>query len=217
MAESAPWRKLSGPVTKRVNMQALAFVLMILAASSRAGFAEQLAPRAEPLRQEQVGELFERINRREIIEFEVLCQALVGPQTTLRAHAATLLGDSGDARAIPFLIDALSDESMHVGARYVDPGDATTRHRAKNALKTLTGQDFGFVWSAPKGEREAAIQRWTAWYRNHVERDGPANAGRSETLTSWPLHAHEGATHRCSVQSRWPPCVGQDMTALRRD
>ena len=161
---------------KRVDVQAFAFVVMILAGCSSTGLAEQLAPKVEPLGQERVGELFERINRRETIEIELLCQALTGPQTTLRAYVATLLGESGDARAIPFLIDALADESMHVGANYVDPGDATTRHRASKSLKTLTGQDFGFVWSDPKAQRDAAIQRWIAWYRTHVERDGPANA-----------------------------------------
>jgi len=151
-------------------------ILMILAASTLTCFAEQLATKTEPLKQELVGVLFERVNRQEMIEFELLCQALVGPQTTLRAYAATLLGDTGDKRAIPFLIDALSDESMHVGANYVDPGDATTRHRAKKALKQVTGQDFGFVWSDPKEKRDAAIKKWIAWYRNDVEHDGPAKA-----------------------------------------
>jgi hypothetical protein len=122
--------------------------------------ATSLAPKTGPLKQEMVGALFERIERREKIEFDLLCKALIGPQTTLRAEAATLLGESGDKRAIPFLIDALADESTHVGAKYVDPGDATTRHRANKALKNLTGQDFGFVWSDPKEKRRTAIDKW---------------------------------------------------------
>ena len=161
---------------RRFDVHPLALVLILLAASMRAGFAEQLAPTIEPLRPELVGVLFERVNRRDTIEFELLCQALVGPQTTLRAYAATLLGDSADKRAIPFLIDALSDESVHVGANYVDPGDATTRHRAQKALKKLTGQDFGFVWSDRMDQRETAIQRWLAWYRGNVKPESPANA-----------------------------------------
>jgi hypothetical protein len=124
-----------------------------------------LAPKTDPLDQKLVGILFERIERHEKIEFELLCQALSGPQTTLRAHAATLLGKSGDKRAIPFLIDALSDESTHVGASYADPGDATTRHRANKALKKLTGQDFGFVWNDPKETRQASIDKWIERYR----------------------------------------------------
>jgi hypothetical protein len=126
---------------------------------------EQLAPKTEPLTQELVGVLFERINRQQKIEFGLLCRALIGPQTTLRAYAATLLGDSGDKRAIPFLIDALSDDSLHVGADYVDAGDATTRHRANKALKKLTAQDFGFVWNDPEEKRNEAIRKWIAWYK----------------------------------------------------
>jgi hypothetical protein len=130
-----------------------------------ATFPTSLAPKTEPLKQELVGTLFERIDRHEKIEFELLCQALLGPQMTLRAYAATLLGESGDKHAIPFLIDALSDESGHVGANYPDPGDATTRHRANKALKKLTGQDFGFVWNDPEETRQASIDKWIEWYR----------------------------------------------------
>lgn len=127
--------------------------------------AASLASKPGPLKQELVGTLFERIERHEKIELELLCQALGDPQMTLRAEAATLLGESGDKRAIPFLIDALSDESMHEGANYPDAGDATTRHRANKALKQLTGQDFGFVWNDPLEIRQASIARWTEWYR----------------------------------------------------
>jgi len=154
---------------KRSTMKTTGALLAILVGGACAAHAEPLAPKTDPLKQELVGPLFERINRQEKIEFEVLCQALVGAHMTLRAQAATLLGDSGDKRAIPFLIDALSDESVHVGANYLDPGDATTRHRANQALIKLTKQDFGFVWSDPKEKRQAAIQKWTQWYRKSVE------------------------------------------------
>jgi HEAT repeat protein len=149
--------------------------LIIFAATALTCFSGQLAPKIKPLPEELVGVLFQRIERQEKIEFDLLCQALIGPQTTLRAYAATLLADSEDKRAIPFLIDALSDESMHVGADYVDPGDATTRYRANKALKKLTGEDFGFVWSDPKDKRDAAIQKWIAWYKKQVEPIAPAN------------------------------------------
>lgn len=129
-----------------------------------------LAPKTEPLKQELVGILFERINGHEKIEVELLCQALLGPQTALRAHAATLLGESGDKSAIPFLIDALADESTHVGANYVDPGDATTRHRANKALKKLTGHDFGFRWNDPIETRQVSIGKWIEWYRHMIKR-----------------------------------------------
>ena len=140
-----------------------------LAGLALTSFAEQVAPEIEPLTQELVPVLFERIDKNETIDVDLLCRALIGPQTTLRAYAATLLGDSGDTRAIPFLLDALSDESQHVGATYLDPGDATTRDRANKALKKLTGQDFGFVWSDPKDRRSEAIRRWSGWLKTTVD------------------------------------------------
>ena len=57
---------------RRFDVHPLALVLILLAASMRAGFAEQLAPTIEPLRPELVGVLFERVNRRDTIEFELL-------------------------------------------------------------------------------------------------------------------------------------------------
>ena len=171
-------------------MKRIGVLFAVVVAGALTTVAEQLAPKIEPLTHELVGVLFQRIERHEKIEFDLLCQSLIGPQTALRADAATMLGESGDKRAVPFLIDALSDESMHVGANYIDAGDATTRHRANKALIKLTGQDFGFGWSDPKEKRQAAIQKWIEWYRKSVEQNGPANgsqpirSGTNSTLSA---------------------------------
>jgi len=159
-------------------MKQIRALFAVVVAGTLTTAAEQLAPKIEPLKEEIVGVLLQRIDRREKVQFDILCQALIAPQTTLRAYAASLLCESGHKRAIPFLIDALSDESVHVGADYLDPGDATTRHRANKALMKLTGQDCGFVWSDPKETRQAAIQKWIAWYRRNVEPGGPANGSQ---------------------------------------
>src|SRR4051794_20515800 len=106
---------------------------VIVVAGACTAAAGQLAPHTEPLNELLIPTLFKQIDRGEKVDFELLCLALVGDQMTLRAYAATLLGDSGDRRAIPFLIDALSDPSMHAGALYLDAGDATTRHRANKS------------------------------------------------------------------------------------
>jgi hypothetical protein len=95
-------------------------------------------------------------------------QALKGDHLTHRAWAATWLGRHGTAKSVPLLIDALSDESLHVGGNYSDPGMSTTRHRAKLALNKLVGEDFGYVWNGPVAERKAAIAKWKAWLK---ERD----------------------------------------------
>ena len=95
-------------------------------------------------------------------------RALTGNQLTYRAYAATYMGKHGTYESAPLLIDALSDESAHVGANYVDAGMATTRHRAALALKELTGEDFGFVWDDPIEKREEAIEKAGKWL---AERD----------------------------------------------
>jgi len=95
-------------------------------------------------------------------------EALRGDQLTNRAYAATYMGKYGTYKSVPLLINALSDESVHVGAHYADAGMATTRHRAYLALKELTGEDFGFVWNAPIEERAAVIAQYKDWL---AERD----------------------------------------------
>lgn len=149
---------------KKISIGAL-LLLLTVAAPVRAG---NLAPALEPLAQERVDELFQLIRRHEKIATGLLHQALIGPQLTLRAYAATELGRQGDASSVPFLIDALGDDSAHIGALYAQPGMATTRYRANESLKTLTGEDFDFVWNDSAEERRAAIARWQDWYASRM-------------------------------------------------
>ena len=123
-----------------------------------------LAPTIEPLPEADVGTLFDKIDNSEPIELATLYRALQGPQYTLRAYAAIELGKYGDKTSIAYLIDALSDESMHEGAHYIKAGMNTTRYWANESLKTLTKQDFGFVWDDPLNKRNEAISRWRNWY-----------------------------------------------------
>ncbi len=130
----------------------------------------KLAEPLDPLPQEMVPVLFQRINAKEEIEPRLLHQALQGSQYTLRAYAATELGKQGNASSVPYLIDALSDDSVHVGANYAEPGMATTRYRANESLKEITGQDFGFVWNDPPQLRREAIVKWRKWYTTEIYR-----------------------------------------------
>jgi hypothetical protein len=88
----------------------------------------------------------------------------------------------GDDSSIPFLIDALSDMSMHDGALYSKPGMETTRFWANESLKQLTNNDFGFVWNAPEKKRQKAINRWQQWYSQTIGATNvatpDANSGR---------------------------------------
>ena len=142
----------------------LAILLLAISSVSFADF-DRLAPPVNPLPQEEIDGLFKKIGRGEKIDLPKLYQALNGPQTTLRAYAARELGKYGDMTSVPYLIDALSDESFHVGALYLKAGMETTRYWANESLKSLTGEDFGFVWNDPVEKRNAAIARWREWYQ----------------------------------------------------
>lgn len=120
--------------------------------------------KTKPLSSEEIDRVFESVNQGKKVDRDTLHRALISDQKSLRADAARLLGEVGDATSVPHLIDALSDQSHHVGADYSNPGMATTRYWANASLKKLTKQDFGFVWDAPEVERQAAIKRWQVWY-----------------------------------------------------
>jgi len=139
---------------------------LIFMASFMVAFADfsPLAPKVDPLPEAEVGVLFDKMHKGEKIELPKLYQALKGPQTTLRAYAARDLGKYGDQTSIPYLIDALSDESMHVGAKYIKSGMNTTRYWANDSLTILSGEDCGFAWDDPTEKRNAAISRWRDWF-----------------------------------------------------
>jgi beta-lactamase regulating signal transducer with metallopeptidase domain len=126
----------------------------------------------EPLPSDLISEMFNRIEKDEEIDLKLIYQSLIGPQTTLRADAAGYLGIHGNSTSIPYLIDALSDESVHVGVHYIDRGMETTRYWANDSLKKLTSQDFGFIWNDPKEKRDQAIQKWRTWWEQN--KDKPA-------------------------------------------
>ena len=149
-------------------------ILLLCVALLPACRSQQTVPVSKPevksLPEERVQELFGRIQKDEKIDLNLIYQALIGSQTALRADAARYLGTHGDETSVSHLIDALGDDSFHVGGDYIKPGMETTRYWANDSLKKLTGQDFGFVWNDPKKKREAAISRWRAWYsRQHRE------------------------------------------------
>jgi len=60
-------------------------------------------------------------------------------------------GNNHDQSAVPALVDALGSD------------DAAVRFYAISALEQITGQQLGYVYYAPKLERNAAIDRWKAW------------------------------------------------------
>ena len=87
-------------------------------------------------------------------------RGLVGSQMTFRAYSAQWLIEHGTIEDVPFLIDALSDESGHVGANYPLAGMATTRYWANIALIVICKTSYDFQWDASKEKRKYSISLW---------------------------------------------------------
>jgi hypothetical protein len=73
----------------------------------------------------------------------------------LRQAAARACIRKADAAVIPDLIDLLADADMEVS-------DA-----AHQALRRLTGEDFGPPNDCPPEERAAAVAKWQTWHQQH--------------------------------------------------
>lgn len=132
------------------------------------------APALAPLSGDEASALFERFDRREKVEKDTLHRALVSCQSTLRVYAAKALGENGDITSLPYLIDALSDETLMIGALVAEPGMATVRYWADVSLKKLTGKDFGYKWDDLFAKRHEAVKKWASWYRQeHRSLDVP--------------------------------------------
>lgn len=87
-------------------------------------------------------------------------RGLVGSQLTYRALSAQWFIEHGTLEDVPYLIDSLSDESMHVGAKYPLAGMATTRYWANVALIVICKTSYDYQWDAPAEKREYSISLW---------------------------------------------------------
>jgi serine/threonine protein kinase len=77
------------------------------------------------------------------------------PDTNVRRAAARALAELGAWKSVPALLDALAAGKPLVA------GDAN------DALKVITGQDFGYRMGMSAAEAEAAAKRGRAWWRTH--------------------------------------------------
>jgi hypothetical protein len=101
-----------------------------------------------------------------------LRQDLGRREAGLRLRAIGQLDRLGRPAVLRLLLDALRD------------AERTVRHRAAIALRRLTGQRFGFEAAAVAKEREAAIERWMAWW--HAEHAEPPADLRGSVLVMDP-------------------------------
>src|SRR5262245_45772805 len=117
-----------------------------------------LAGPVPPLSDQEISLFFKKLDAKETFSAPFLHRALSAPHFTVRTQAARLLGTQGDSSSIPYLIDALSDESLYVGADFSRAGLNTVRYWANESLKALTHQDFNFLWDDPLPKRMRAIK-----------------------------------------------------------
>lgn len=87
-------------------------------------------------------------------EIDALIKQLrTAPSIYDRRNACIELGNAEAVQAIPDLIHVLEDETPMM------------RKEANNALKKITGEDFGFNPVAKGNVRLWAIERWQKWYK----------------------------------------------------
>ena len=146
-------------------MKQIILVIFIFSITACSYGAERIAPTVLPLSGEELKLFFE--SKIENNSVTLLHRALVCNQTFARATAAERLGLKAKAESVPYLIDALSDNTMYVGggkACFGKPGENTTRYWANVALKKITGKDFEYQWDAESEERKKSILKWKEWY-----------------------------------------------------
>lgn len=121
--------------------------------------AEMIAPQVEPIGSEK---LLTALHAKEDFRShaETIRRGLVGTQMTYKAESAQWFIKHGTIEDVPYLIDALSDESMHVGANYPLAGMSTTRYWANVALIVICKVSYDYQWDSSEEKREYSISLW---------------------------------------------------------
>jgi hypothetical protein len=78
-------------------------------------------------------------------------ERLTDENANVRYQAAATLAGLGDRSGYPLLVDGLADK------------DITVRYKCFQALKRVTGQDFGYAHDAEPEDRKRAVVRWLDW------------------------------------------------------
>ncbi|MFT5734875.1 MAG: hypothetical protein ACI8WY_003559 [Planctomycetota bacterium] len=84
---------------------------------------------------------------------EYILPMLKDSDSFVRMVSAQGLGDLGYKPAVPHLIDGLADKRW------------TVREAARDALRTVTGKNFGFDPTARELEMKKRIDQWRGWWR----------------------------------------------------
>lgn len=147
-----------------MKMAAL-FLLFALSASA----ADKVAPTLEKASSDEIRKALTAIESGESDDLSMIRRGLISDQTYDRARCAQSFIKHGSIDDVPFLIDALSDESMHVGANYPLAGMATTRYWANVALIVICKTSYDYQWDSPLKDRKYSISLW----KQHWDRIKP--------------------------------------------
>ncbi len=80
-----------------------------------------------------------------------LYAALQDEDPSVRIQAVHTAGKTQDPKAVPYLVDRLTDSESDV------------RFYAIGALKRSTGETMGYNYYEPAAKRAEAVQRWRQW------------------------------------------------------
>ncbi len=160
------WRE----IVHEYTVLLMKIALTLLLTSSLCFGVESVAPQVKSI---DPDELLPALHAKE--EFRshapTIRRGLIGSQLTYRAESAQWFIEHGTIEDVPYLIDALSDESMHVGAEYPLAGMATTRYWANVALIVICKTSYDFQWDSSIEKRDYSISLWT----QHWQRIKPKN------------------------------------------
>lgn len=88
-------------------------------------------------------------------------RGLQSEDPSLRLTSAVKAANENDRSALPLLVERLEDDSPDV------------RMFAIEALRRMTGEDFGYRFYADEMDRAKAVKRWRKWLKAHA----PAQTG----------------------------------------
>ncbi|MCA9321430.1 MAG: HEAT repeat domain-containing protein [Planctomycetes bacterium] len=88
----------------------------------------------------------------------VLTDNMASPDPIVRFEAAAGLLQHGDTTSVPVLVDFLESD------------DQRLRYKAIEALRSGTGNDFSYSFSAPEEIRTVSVSKWRTWWQSEKQR-----------------------------------------------
>ena len=82
-----------------------------------------------------------------------VARGLQSEDPSVRAQSAVRAAETDDRQSLPLLVERLEDDSPDV------------RMLAIEALRRMTGEDFGYRFYADESQRAASVRQWREWLK----------------------------------------------------